>query len=235
MLQATESNLVPGVMQPDEVGSEPRELDKRIADSKPKLGSRTLEQTLQSAARTEPAKNLLLEDNEVVASLERIVNRLTIDPNSRQDLLQECLLCLWRAENQTPGHTVSWYLQGCRFHVQHWLAMGRSLDSPKRAGAGRRITIAGDEEEAALADHHDNGELIDRVCVRDLIVALAKKLKPTERSVLDGLAAGLTLQEVASATRLSYPTVLKYRRKIAALAVKLDFAAPRPQRKNLAA
>src|SRR5258708_25185368 len=123
---------------------------------------------------------LLLEDDRIVQSLRGIVSRFSMDPTSQQDMLQECMLCLWEGESENPGRTVSWYLQRCRFHVQHWLVVGRSLDSPKRASAANRITINSDDEEPALAEHHTNGEVIETVCVRDLIVTLAKGLKPSE-------------------------------------------------------
>ena len=54
---------------------------------------------------------------------------------SEDDLLQESLVHLWKVRCDNPGRTKSWYLQNCRFHVQHWLAAGCSLDSPKRARA----------------------------------------------------------------------------------------------------
>jgi len=117
-------------------------------------------------------------------------------------------------------------VQRCRFHVQHWLVLGRSLDSPKRASAANRITIDGDDEEPALAEYHTNAEVLDTVCARDLIATLAKGLKLNERFVLDDLAGGLTLREAASNSNLSYPTALKYRRKIAELCLKLGIVAP---------
>ena len=175
---------------------------------------------------------MLVDDALMHKSLQQIVAVSTRDWVLHPDLMQECLIHLWRLESQKPGHTRSWYLQNCRFHVQHWLMLGRSLDSPKRASAANRITINGDDEEPALAEHHTNGEVIETVCVRDLIVTLAKGLKPSELFVLGGLAAGLTLREVASESRLSYPTALKYRRKIAALALKLGLVASPPERKS---
>ena len=188
-------------------------------------------QSVEAGAGGTSAKRqgLLLEDAKIIESLRGIVNRFSIDPTSQQDMLQECLVCLWQAESQNPGRTVSWYLQRCRFHVQHWLVLGRSLDSPKRASTINRITIDGNEEEPALAAHHTNGEVMDIVCVRDLIATLARSLKPSERFVLAGLAAGLTLREVASKSKLSYPTALKYRRKIARLTLKLGIVAPLPR------
>jgi hypothetical protein len=147
-------------------------------------------------------------------------------------MLQECMICLWLVENQNPGRTVSWYLQRCRFHVQHWLVLGRSLDSPKRAGPTNRILIDSNAEEPALAEYHTKGEVLDSVCVRDLIATLARRLKPRERFVLGGLAAGFTLREVASKSKLSYPTALKYRRKIAAMTVKLGIVSPSSEHQN---
>jgi len=111
------------------------------------------------------------------------------------------------------------------------LFLGRSLDSPKRAGSANRITIGWSGEEPALEEYHTNGEVLDTVCVRDLVVTLARELSPKERVVLTGLADGLALREVASNSRLSYPTALKYRRRIAALTVKFGIGTPRSPRK----
>src|SRR2546427_11487706 len=38
----------------------------------------------------------------------------------------------WLAEVRWPGQQRSWYLQSCRFHMQHYLDSGRSIDSLKR-------------------------------------------------------------------------------------------------------
>src|SRR6266478_4195806 len=97
---------------------------------------------------------LLVEDFKVQETLRRIVGKLSSDPVQQQDMLQECLVCLWKAQSKNPGRTVSWYLQHCRFHAQHWLCVGRSLDSPKRAGSANRITIGWSGEEPALEEYH---------------------------------------------------------------------------------
>jgi len=177
------------------------------------------------------AKALLLEHAHVRETLRRIVSGFSADPVLQQDLLQECMICLWHAEAKKPGKTISWYLQHCRFHVQHWLVLGRSLDSPKRAGAANRIPIDGKDEEPALADYHTNGEVLDTVCARDLVVTLGQHLTPGERVVLGGLAEGMVLREVAGRSNLSYPTALKYRRRIAALTIKLGIVSA-DSRKN---
>src|ERR1041385_2924479 len=83
----------------------------------------------------------LVEDACMRGSLRKIVAGFTVDPVLQQDMLQECLVCLWRVEGEKPGRTRSWYLQNCRFHVQHWLAAGRSVDSPKRARGDKLISL----------------------------------------------------------------------------------------------
>jgi DNA-directed RNA polymerase specialized sigma24 family protein len=169
---------------------------------------------------------MLVEDAQMLALLRRIIARFTRYPDLQQDLLQECLLHLWKLERKKPGHTRSWYLQGCRFHLQHCLVSGRSLDSLKRANGVIRIDVDGDAEEPALHGHHTNGEVFEDVCFADVISTLRCQIMPRERQVLSGLADGMMLQEIASEFGISYPTVLKYRRKIAALTIRLGMYQP---------
>src|SRR5947209_15347288 len=65
------------------------------------------------------APGMLVEDPSMRESLRQIVNGFTGDLALQQDMLQECLVRLWRVEAEKPGRTRSWYLQNCRFHVQH--------------------------------------------------------------------------------------------------------------------
>jgi len=169
---------------------------------------------------------MLIEEARVCQSLRRIVGQLTGDPALQEDLMQECLIRLWKLEIEKPGRTRSWYLQNCRFHIQHWLASGRSLDSLKRAKGENRITIDGVNDEMLLDWYHTNGELLDLVSARDIVSALAGHLKPRENVVLGGLADGMVLHDVAAKFKLSYPTVLKYRRRIAEMTVKLGISPP---------
>ena len=169
---------------------------------------------------------MLFENSEMSEVLRKIVHGITTDAALQQDMFQECLVCLWRVERDIPGRTRSWYLQNCRFHAQHWLAIGRSLDSPKRGAGDNRITIDGTDNEAALAEYHTDGELFQAVSAQDIVSTLERHLNPREGVVLRGLADGLILREIASKFNLSYPTALKYRRKIASLAIKLGIAAP---------
>lgn len=164
----------------------------------------------------------------VCRSLRQIVSRCSEDPGTREDLMQECLIHLWLKEHERPGQTRSWYLQSCRFHAQHYLDLGKSLDSPKRAN-GHRLPLDGLEEEPALARHRDS-EVLENVSARDLVEALMPHLTPRQQNVLCGLAKGLDLREIATWTGLSYPTVMKYRNRIAFFVLKLGAPGiPKPR------
>src|SRR5689334_13988341 len=65
-------------------------------------------------------------------SLVKMIRKLTPNAALREDLLQEATVHLWLTETRRPGQTRSWYLQSCRFHLQHYLNFGRSIDSAKR-------------------------------------------------------------------------------------------------------
>jgi len=175
---------------------------------------------------------MLFNDAGVCETLQKIVSKLTPDPALRDDLMQECLIRLWKLEKDEPGRTRSWYLQNCRFHLQHWLELGRSLDSPKRAGGDSRVTIDGINGELPAEWYHTNGELLELVSARDIVSTLSPHLKPSENAVLGALADGLVLNDIANKLKLSYPTVLKYRHKIAALSIKLGIPPPPPFKKE---
>jgi DNA-directed RNA polymerase specialized sigma24 family protein len=167
----------------------------------------------------------LIEEARIQKTLRRIISRLTANSALRDDLMQEALVRLWKLGVEQPGRTRSWYLQNCRFHLLHWLESGRSLDSLKRANGDKQITLAGVGDE--LVDPHPADDpLFEVVSARDLISTLAGHLQPCEKAVVGGLADGLRLHEIAGRLNLSYPTVLKYRRKIAALTLKLGICAP---------
>src|SRR5258708_674943 len=110
---------------------------------------------------------MLVENAKMLEVLRQVVARFTGYPEQQPDLMQECLLHLWKLEGTRPGRTQSWYLQGCRFHLQHYLVSGRSLDSFKRANAGNRIAIDGNDEEPVLQEHHTNGEVFEAVSFAD--------------------------------------------------------------------
>jgi len=175
---------------------------------------------------------MLVEDDKTSRLLQQIVAGFTRHPHLQQDLMQECLLHLWKLEGEIPRRTRSWYLQGCRFHLQHCLNSGRSVDSLKRAHSGNPIDISEDEEHSALTEHHTNSELFEAVSFADVLSTLERNLSPREGQVLSGLADGMALQEIASRFGMSYPTVLKYRRKLAEQIIRLDIAQPLSPRKQ---
>ncbi len=69
---------------------------------------------------------MLINDLQTLEQLGKIVIRLTSNPALRDDLMQEALVHLWQVQEQHPGQTKNWYLQNCRFHMLHFLALGRS-------------------------------------------------------------------------------------------------------------
>src|SRR5436190_15881953 len=166
---------------------------------------------------------MLIEDATFCELLRRIIAQFTADKVLQDDLMQECLIRIWRLESEEPGRTRSWYLQNCRFHLQHWLASGRSVDSLKRTNGDNCVTI-----DEVGEGYHTNGEFFEGISANDLVSTLAGFLKPHENALLGGLAEGLVLQDIALKLKLSYPTALKYRRKIAALLIKLGISPPLP-------
>ena len=194
----------------------------RTAVSKDHSGG-TSKRKRAGSMRMEPSA-ALIEDPSLQASLQCLIAGLGREPALQEDLMQESLVHLWRVGRDYPGRTRSWYLQSCRYHVQHWLASGRSVDSPKRAQADKRLAINGSDCEAALPEYHTNGEVFEAVSFRDVVSTLARHLKPRERVVLWGLVEGRAVSEIASKFGISRPTVIKYRRTIAALTIKLGAA-----------
>ena len=115
-------------------------------------------------------------------------------------------------------------LQGCRFHLQHYIAVGRSVDSLKRYGKSNYINIEDHEEEPSLNNHHTNGEVFDNVSFEDVVSTLKSQIKPREWQVLSGLVDGMALREVVAKFGISYPTAIKYRRKLATLTARLGIS-----------
>jgi len=72
---------------------------------------------------------MLCDDPTACETLRRVVCGLCPGGPFDEDLMQEGLIRLWTLEEQQPGQSLSWYLQGCRFHLLNQLAAGRSLDS----------------------------------------------------------------------------------------------------------
>ncbi len=166
-------------------------------------------------------KRPLIEDSAVLNLLGKIVNSLSPrEPSWRDDLMQEGLIQLWRSEQERPGQSTSWYLQGCRFRLQHYLDAGRSLDSCKRRN--QQVVADTDEANGPPEMLQTDSTTFDEISARDLKCALSAWLKPSERAVLDCLAEGFHPTDIRRQLQLSQPTINKYRRKIAHLVAKLE-------------
>jgi DNA-directed RNA polymerase specialized sigma24 family protein len=160
-------------------------------------------------------------------ALVRMVRRMTTNLALREDLLQEALIHLWITESRRPNQTRSWYLQGCKYHLLHYLASGRSVDSAKRR-AGQLQPGHDSEERHGFPEEIDSGNsVVNWVSARDIISLLTPQLQPHEREVLDCFADGLGPREIGRKLKMSHTMVIKHRRKIASLCARLD--APRPQ------
>ena len=149
-----------------------------------------------------------------------MVNKLTNSVALREDLMQEALTHLWLQETQLPGQTQSWYLQSCKFHLQHYLENGRSIDSVKRRDG--QIHIDHQEENGELfALGVTESIAFSQATEREMLSWLSAHLTPTEQLVLERLAEGNGVREIARQIGVSHPTVIKLRRKIARLLRKL--------------
>src|SRR5260370_5489422 len=99
------------------------------------------------------------DDEALRAALGSMVRRMTTNAALRQDLLQEALVHLWLTQSRRPGQTRSWYLQSCKFHLQHYLASGRSIDSGKRR-AGQLYLGDSPDDGDGFPDEADSGNTV---------------------------------------------------------------------------
>jgi len=154
--------------------------------------------------------------------LRRLVRTITANPVLWDDLFQEALIHLWTIESRRPGFTRSWYLQSCKYHLRHYLAAGRSIDSMKRR-EGRVQTEIESDPESDFYELEESGEsVLSDVCAREIITMLSRQLLPPEKAVLDCLADGLGPREIGRRLNISHTMVIKHRCKIASLLSRLD-------------
>jgi len=147
----------------------------------------------------------------------------------REDLLQEAMIHLWLMQARRPGQTRSWYMQSCRFHLQHYLASGRSIDSVKRR-QGRLPFAYESEDGEGFPEQGDSGNsVLTWVNARELMSLLSEYLQPQEKAVLDCLAEGHGLREIGRELGMSHTMVIRHRRKIAALLNKLEALPTQPE------
>ena len=158
-------------------------------------------------------------------SLLRITHRLTQNPVLRQDLLQEALVHGWLMQSRRPNQTKSWYLQSCKFHLQHYLSSGRSVDSNKRAHGRTAFEGIPEEEEDVSALHDPTPSPLNLVSAQDLVSVLSTHLSSPENAVLRCLAEGLGPREIGRKLEMSHTMALKHRSRIASVFRKLERVA----------
>ena len=168
------------------------------------------------------SQKMIFEDERFYRRLQNMIGALPCSEECKEDILQEAFLHLRELERRNPRQTPSWYLQACKFHAQHLLASGRSIDSPKRAG--KRVILPDDAElsdEILNPFQTRNGLFFSAVSAKDIEQVLGTRLSRTERRVLNFLQEGRSLRDIGTKLGISHPTVLLYRRRIARLALQL--------------
>ena len=165
---------------------------------------------------------MLVDEPKTKESIGRLVQNLASNPTLRDDLRQEALIHLWLIEIHRPGQTRSWYLQSCKFHLLHYLASGRSVDSIKRRD-GQMPYETQLEDPSDRHDPVDPGASVQSfVSARELVSLLSRGLMPVEKAVLEGLADGLGPREIGRRLNISHTMVIKHRCKIASLLAGLE-------------
>jgi DNA-directed RNA polymerase specialized sigma24 family protein len=166
--------------------------------------------------------SVVLDPRSTKDSLERLIRKTTTDSALYEDLLQEALVHLWLTERRRPGQTTSWYLQSCKFHLQHYLASGRSVDSTKRRSGQLQFTQDSGEEDGIPEQGDEGNSVVTSVSARELMSLLSPLLSTQENAVLDCLADGLGARAIGRELNMSHTMVIKHRRRIAALLERLD-------------
>jgi DNA-binding CsgD family transcriptional regulator len=70
------------------------------------------------------------------------------------------------------------------------------------------------------------------VSARDIFLQLSGQLTAFERSILGLLAQGLGAREIAGRLDVTHPTIIKYRRRIAALVIRMGIPPYPKYRRN---
>jgi len=175
---------------------------------------------------------MLVDEPSAREVLTRLVQKLGSNPALWDDLHQEALIHLWVIEARRPGQTRSWYLQSCKFHLLHYLASGRSVDSIKRRDGQIHYEFQA-EDQYDLYDLVDPGaSVLSCVSARELLSLLSGHLLPHERDVLHCLADGLGPREIGRRLNISHTMVIKHRCKIAFLLSRLENDRVAPGRIN---
>jgi len=102
--------------------------------------------------------------------------------------MQEAMIHLWFIETREPGHTLSWYLQSCLFHLKNHLSAGRSVDSVKRP---LQPDLLSADLDSAPFEVVGEDSIHSEVIGREIVVMLKKALDPLDQAILAHLAEGV--------------------------------------------
>lgn len=168
--------------------------------------------------------------------LRKIASKFASDPAQAEDLYQEAIIHLWKLEKSCPHHTRSWYLQNCQHFVQDQLRAGRSVDSPKRARQrvafddGASAASVASEDDGARENSWSEDEAVSTACFHDLVEKLQSSANPAEFKILQMLFDGFCVNDIARSFGVSHTTIHKQRRRLVALANRLDISLPEASR-----
>ena len=158
---------------------------------------------------------MLFEEPDVRNVLRAIVQGLDYGFGAFDDLMQEAMICLWLLETTRPAQTLSWYLQGCSFHIRNVIQHGRSVDSRRRRCNGVSVPPGSDGENDEQVWLHTDYPNWSEISARDILRVLKNRLSPGEVRVLDLLAKGFGTREIARRLCVSHQAVSKCRIRIA--------------------
>jgi DNA-directed RNA polymerase specialized sigma24 family protein len=123
-----------------------------------------------------------------------------------EDLLQEGLLQLWRAEQKCPGQTASWYLKNADLYLHNVLRAGRSLDSAKRSSWRVEPLLEPNEEAQALEKvvaRTNDRDIMSQIYADNFVEELRCRLNGLEAAVFDLLLQERGVREIAHFLHIS--------------------------------
>src|SRR5207249_11688150 len=115
-----------------------------------------------------------------------------------------------------------------RFHLQHYLNCGRSIDSAKRWRDQLPLNDPAEDEETSSEQGDSGNSVFTCVSAREILSLLGPHLSVREQEVLNCLADGLGPREIGRKLKLSHTMVIRHRRKIASLFTRLELPAATP-------
>src|SRR6266436_641502 len=161
---------------------------------------------------------MLIDELAIDVLLRRLVNPLTTNDASREDLMQETRIWLWKVESGSPDKNRSWYIESCRLNLHNSLRAGRSIDALKRRDRCCQIAGGLEGDNPALEDLAPGADVFSQVCAHDILEQLQPRLKPRTRTILLLLDEGFNTMEIADQIGISHQMVSKLRREIKATA-----------------